>query len=415
MVILILITIFPNLSWSRDCKSLLFPNLNPLGETGLYYGTELRGSYYFVKEQEEQDNIFLPSLSLGLQYEAPKNIFLQFQVLARRKDKVHDKSCENEWLTEIFDFETGHGSRNRYGYNNQECSSEGLNLNIRQAWAEIPFDPLIIRSGRMNLAFGNQLVLDNWFDSVELNLSLKKLDVSLFGGILAKDVARGVSSCQHCIVYENRLCWTNICKSDWGDHKLLGATLSYKLLKEHHQSLLIMKQETPYESMDSDIASLYFNGKLISNFKYFGELGYQKYKTSESTIGFSGIIRGYFKKENVGLFQVGLGYLYENKPFDPVYGSLWLGERQRYMVTNGKVLSFETEFTPSFTKYLKFGTYYYLQLSRNDNSAVSNEIDLEALIKFSDKRRFWLVYSILNFQGELEKKQQVKLETRLIF
>jgi len=395
LIVIALLISFPMSVWSRDCKSLLFSNLNSLGDTGLYYGAELRSQYYLVDESDELDSIFIPSAAFGLQYEAPRDIFLQFEGLARWKDNVHD--CP--------------------------YSEDGAYFNVRQAWAEIPLDPLTIRFGRMNIAFGNQLVLDNWFDSAELFLSIKKFDVSLFGGVLAKDVARGTSSCQHEIVYENEMCWTKICKTDWGDHKLLGATLSYSFLKSHRQKLFLMRQDTPHKSRNSDIASLYLNGKLISNLNYFVEMAYQQHETPGSspadTIGFSGMVKGHFRSERAGLFQAGLGYLYgekdENKPFGPIYGSLWLGERQLYMATEDRVLYVETEFVPAFSEHLKLKTLYYLQFSREDGSLESDELDVGLSFKASDKRRFWIVYSLLNIQGDLERKQQIKLETRLIF
>jgi hypothetical protein len=439
---LILISLAISSGWSRDCESLLASNLTQIGDTGLEYGVELRASYYLVKYGDTLDKILLPSAAFMTQYQASNGWFFQFEGLLRYKDLIPSRECECEGNGHLaFEAPSVWFSRNRYasrtgvadgGDGNHmgsgcdgECkySQEGLYFNVRQAWAEIPVeDRLLLKAGRRNLAFGNALALDNWFDSVELEMDLGKLDLSLFGGVLAKDVARGTSSCQHEIVYENLLCWTKICQADYGEHQILGASISLNLLKDHKQNVLLMRQEAPGDDRDADIASVYMNGRLVSTLKYFVEGAYERYRTSTggvNTYGLSGILRGYVRNDKVGMLQFGLGYLYGSEsdglPFAPIYGSLWLGERQRYWVKNGNIGYLQTKFSPMNSKHLNLSASYFHQLSKEDSLSESDELDLGIDLKLTDSKKIGLVYSLTNLADSSERKSQIKLETRLVF
>jgi hypothetical protein len=275
-----------------------------------------------------------------------------------------------------------------------------------------------IRAGRQIFAFGNQLTIDNRFDMAELVFNSRSVDVSVFGGVLAHKTSREAFSCMREQVYERTTCWRKFCNSDWGDFGMAGATLSARLLEGHNQQFMAMWQNAKQSHRDATFFSLYLNGKLPFDIRYFEEAVYQKREESDQ-FGYSLILQRYFRNKHIANLQFNLGAVYgtanDNEKFSPLYGSQWLGERQRYAVQQGNVLFGEMKLFPKFIKASNVSAAYYLNYLKEESEPYSDELDIGIKTQLSDRQRFWLVYSLLNNVGDLERVHQIKLETRLIF
>jgi hypothetical protein len=189
---------------------------NRTGDRFFCHGHNSRGKYQHSRDGAK--DYFFPSMLTMAQFTPSENFFAQASGTISHKDKhgLHCQYADRGWL-----------------------------IKPRELWAEICLESFTVRFGRQILAFGNQLVLDNRFDSVELALDNEKLDVSLLGGVLAVDVVREGRSCLREAVYENRPCWKGFCNANWGDFWMAGATIAPRLSRQHRTQLLLLHQGTP--------------------------------------------------------------------------------------------------------------------------------------------------------------------------
>ena len=396
--LILIISVTANLSFAKECPSNLPANLNQLGEREFYYGIEFRLWAYYMDEhnyekgKRESDIDFPYSVVPMIQVFPTDNLTLQAAgLMAYRKDLQGD------------------------------YDDEGFILRLREAWAELYVGSAIIRTGRQLYTFGNQLVLDNRFDMAEVAFDTDKVGISFFGGALAYETSREAISCMRWREYYNSVCWKGFClDTEYSDHLLYGGIVEPKLSARHNQQLLILYQDAPNEdNYDAIIASLYLNGKLGKRFRYSIETAYQKRENTEQ-FGVMAFLHRFIRFDGaMPNIRLKLGYLYgsqnDDEKFAPLYESAWLGERQKYSTHQGNTRFWERKIHPKFSENVKFDLNYYLHSLHGKSEFYSDELDFGMQYQFSPKYRFWLMYSLLNNIGDLERVHQLKLETRLIF
>ncbi len=386
---------------AQDCPSLLPGNLRDIGDVGISWGVELRSFLYGVNKYDETSQSFqnkryaFGAADMLVQGEIGDNLFWLGEGVVRRWENRSDFSCQ-------FD-------------------EEGVYFTLKQAFLEWTPGDFLFRLGRQNLAYGNGLVLNHWFDGGELNWEFGKLKGSFFGGALAVDAAR---ACQKKEVIEHLACWKNLCSSDWGDLSAFGGTLSARWLGRQRASLLVMRQLAPNAgglSRSATFASLYINGSLGRGVSYFGELAMQRpdeiSTVMDNAIGASFLIQKLWKTKLGGLqsrwgLQYGSGH--DKAVFSPIFERSRWGERMRYNAYHGLILGLKHKWNPAFSSHLQGQVDYFRRLDRHSLDSISDELDVGLMVKITEGRRFWLVYSVLNLGEELARTQQIKFETRIV-
>jgi len=392
--------------WSMDvsaqnCPSLLPSNLRDIGETGISWGIELRTFLYGVNKYDEvsqslqnKDYIF-GAADMLVQGEIGDNLFWIGEGIIRHWENRSNLSCQ--------------------------FADEGVYISLKQAFLEWTPTNFLLRVGRQNLAYGNGLVLNHWFDGFELNWEYSKLKGSFFGGALAVDVAR---ACQKKEVVEHLSCWKNLCSSKWGDLSAFGGVLSTRWIGRQRASIMVMHQITSNPgglNKSASFASLYLHGSLMNVFSYFGELAFQRpveiNTIMDNVWGGSLLIQKLWRTKWGGL-ENSWGVLYgsglEKAVFSPLFERVRWGERMHYNAHHGLIIGLKHKWNPSFSNRLQVLLDYFRRLDRNTIVSISDELDFGLMVKMNESKRFWLVYSVLNLTADLARTQQIKFEARIV-
>jgi len=365
------------------------------------WGLELRGWYYNVdknisgSDSRTTSNYFFGAADFLIEGSIGDNIYWTAEGVLRHRTDNDELKCQ--------------------------FAKKGIYANLKQAFIEYEKNRILVRLGRQNLTFGNGMVLNHWFDAVELDWKSGRTTIGLFGGIFAVDAAR---SCQREVVFEHRACWKNFCSSEWGDQKAGGAFLSLKWQKRQHMSLMIMRQISPNSgglSRSALFTVLTMRGLLPGGISYNFEAAWQKADQisdiMDNTWGTS-----LWLQKSLGIkaekFHIRFGSLYgsgqDKSVFSPIFERIRWGERYHYSAHQELILGMKTKWIPSFTRYIEPKFDYFRNLDRNSFVYISDEIDAGLKIKLADSKQIWVVYSILNPGNDAARVNQFKIETRVV-
>lgn len=401
MLILTLSVIWSHDVSSQDCPSLLPGNLHAAGEGGLSWGIELRSFLYGVRRYDQETQKLqnkgyaFVAADIITQGEFGDHLFWLGEGVVRHWRNSEDFFC-------------------RFG-------EEGVYFTLKQAFVEWTPGDFLVRIGRQNFAYGNGLVLNHWFDGFELNWKTGKFQGSFFGGILAVDAAR---ACQRKAVVEHLSCWKNFCSSNWGEQTAFGGFLSARWFGRQRVSMMIMRQndENPGGLSRSAVyAGLFLRGSLIKGFGYFGEIAMQRpdeiSTIMDNTWGLSFLIQKLWKTKWGGV-QSRWGILYgsgkKNAVFSPLFERIRWGERMHFNAHHGLIVGLKHQWIPRFTRRFEGQLDYFKRFDRNSLDPISDELDAGLMLKMTENKRFWLVYSVLNLSNRIAMTHQFKFEMRFI-
>jgi hypothetical protein len=183
--------------------------------------------------------------------------------------------------------------------------------------------------------------------------------------------------------------------------------------------LLVLRSTSDYPELDSLIVDGFLNGKLPLDLTYFLEVAGQKYDELERWYwGAAPILARNLEAGEWMKNFLRVGFLYgsrdEEGRFAPLFESLWVGERYRYSVYNGKVAFFEDEFSFSRPAWLSYLVRLASVRDYDSNASRSDEVDAGLTIKPDERYRVFFTYSVLNLTGDLDRVEQVKVATRVI-
>lgn len=354
------------LGFSKDCPSRLFANLNQIGDSDFYAGLELRAFYYNYNDV----NYYFGSLSLGFTYETD-NTSIQFE--GNLKEKKYTPCNE---FPEISKFQIR-----------------------RLSWEQYLSDNLSFNIGRQLMTIGKGLILDDFFDGMSVKLGDRN-SLSIGAGIYSIYVARETMGCQKCFFYNYRPCWKNLHNTEYGD--ILMGFVNYDFrIKKNSFSITLLREQHKDNSMRSTFLSFYSRINLPLKLKLFSEFALQFYDYSkEFAYGANLTLQRGFNLNGIAKVLLKTDFLYgsenENVMFTPIFGSVYIGERQHFSVRQGSTYKFECKITPNFFKRVNLKLDYILNTLNYYFEPVSDELDLRFEINFDKHEKYKLitVYSI---------------------
>jgi len=295
------------------------------------------------------------------------------------------------------------------------CSAD-FRVDLRQLWLTYESDAVSFHVGRDLLAFGNSMILDNFFDQVSMQFDAGAVSFRAGGGALANDVAREAVSCQRGGVYEYYPYWKQTLDAAWDDHLFGFVETNFALRPKQYQQILLLYTDSAVDpAQDAWIGDLFLNGTLPGGVKYFMEGALQYYSTSANVYGGASFIASKSMAFAGTKQQFQFGALVAQRDtaqrFAPIYESLWLGERYRYSVYEGDLLYLKNTVNFDNLKPISLVTQYTQKIS----GARSDELDVGLQLSFTEKYRFFLTYSALNLTGDYEMTHQFQFHTRLLF
>ncbi len=224
-------------------------------------------------------------------------------------------------------------------------SSRGTKIRFREAYIDMDYHGISARVGRQNLVVGTQMIVDDRFDAIWVGYK----GFEIFGGSLASDVARGASFCPDELIRAYTYCYKMTCGTGWEDNIILGFGKSF--IFRHGKgfpvnlSLYGIKQlNTSNPVYDGNILDVYLNaGKSL---KLNGEIAYHM----ERNLVYLHLFlqkRVILPEGFVGQIWVGamgnnldadsLQLLGPGTDLNPLFGSIWLGERYRFEAGSGRI------------------------------------------------------------------------------
>ena len=385
----------PGVAFAKDCPSNLSTELHTAGNAS--FGAEIRFWYYYVnqydyEDQQRLEDSYVYASARGLaEYQFSENLYGGFEALIRNTEYDDD------------DFEC------------EDCA-DGIRVNVRELWLDYAPGSLALHAGRDVLAFGNGMVIDNFFDQATAQFDFGSASVLIGGGVLANDVAREATSCQRGAVYEYYPYWKQILASDWGDYRMGFVETGFSLIPKHHQQLMLLYTDSAIDNeQDSLTADMYLNGNLGAGFKYFTEAALQYYTESQDVYGGASLLVSKNFPFAATQQQIQAGLLLAQRDdaqrFAPIYESLWIGERYRYSLYEGNI--FYLKETVNFDKLKPVSVT--TQYSRKFSGDASDELDVGLELDVTQKYRFFFIYSALNLASDYEMTHQFQFQTRLVF
>jgi len=357
------------LSAAKNCPSRLSSFLHPVGDAPFFWAVELRGFDHLV------DGLNYTYFGIGgwLRFEASENLSLDLEAVYRPK---------------------------RYGDCREAEDLSPFQLRTFSLNASLEGPAVDIRLGRQEIIRGSGLVLNDFFDAVSTEASLFGVDVSAGAGILALPAAKESLYCQKCFFYEYRSGWKGLCRSEYGDYGMAYIDLTGSPGKRHRLGLLYMKTWAVEPGFSSHTLSVHGNWRLPGRVNLFTELATQRPENHTGWVSGWHVeaIRS-FRIKRAGSLTLRAGSLFGQARgrllFTPVFGNLYLGDRQHYSVRQGHILSFRARFTPVFFKAISLDAAYFSNPAHGLADPVTDEFDLgmEARLPRSEKFRIRFVYS----------------------
>ncbi len=359
---ILLIFVFNNFIISKDCPSRLYNNLHQFAKSNLYYGLELKANYYNV----DGDNYNFLGSSFVLTYEGDKTIYNFEMRFEPKKYARHKEGTERS----PFKFRM---------------------INIDHSFSR----KFSIIAGRQEISYGNGLVLDDFFDGLSVYLGKKKR-ISAGLGIYSIYSAKEALECQKGFFNNYTNSWKNLNNSDWGDIKMGYLKYSFRI-KKNDIGFLLLRMQSNDPNFSSSILSFSSKLKLFSKWKLNSEVALQYFDESKLAYGVSSELYKSFRFKSIGNILTKIRYLYGSSTdamFTPLFGNLYIGDRQHYSARQGSIIGGELKYTPAFFKKgtLKLG--YFRNLRKLES--ISDEFDLgfELNLTKSKKIRLLTTYSI---------------------
>jgi len=372
---------------AKDCPSRLYSNLHSLGSSPLYWAFELRGFNYIV----DGTNYFYQGLGGLLHFEPSENFFIDIEGVYRPK-KYRD--CTQADELSAFQLKT---------------------LSLNYFWKGPGIELML---GRQQLLEGSGLVLNDFFDAMTIDFTVGNFDISLGAGILALQVAMESLYCQKCFFYEYKSGWKGFCNSEYGDYKTAFINIARRFGTGNNLALLYLKTLAKDESFSSDTFSLNSKVRLPIKLNLVTELVLQRLSQSGNwTHGLYLEIYKSWRFRKAGNLTLKLQNLYgssnDNILFTPVFGNVYLGDRQHYSIRQGNILGVKAKFTPAYLKAVSINAAYYVSSKAYFSEFLTDEINLGLELRLfrSEKIRFKTVYSrAMTPEGPVN---QFRLDTRI--
>jgi hypothetical protein len=377
------------LTAAKNCPSRLLSHLHPLGGSPFSWALELRGFDHLV----EGENFVYYGLGGMLRFEPGENLSLDLEAVYRPK-RYGD--CAPAKGLSPFQLKT-------------------LSLNLYLEGPDVE-----IRAGRQEVLLGSGLVLNDFFDAVSLEAGLSGLTLRAGAGVLALQAAKEALYCQKCFFYEFRSSWKGFCRSNYGDHGMAYFDLTGSLGKNRRAGLLYLRTWAPPSGFSSHTLSLHGNLRLPGRVNLFTEAAIQKldevpgwahgwFLEAVRNFNFRGL--GTLTLRAAGLFGSADG----TSLFTPLYGNLFMGDRQHYSVRQGRILGFRVRFLPEFLKSISLETAYFFNPARGFGDPLTDEFDLGLDIRLfkSENLRIFTVWS--RSMTPVGRIGQLRMETRVNF
>lgn len=342
---------------AKDCPSPLYANLRDIADSGFSWGLEGRGFFYHANGQD----FFFGGASLVMLFdkEAASG---EIEMVYKPKPDV---PCGDEGDISPFQIRRLNGE---------------FRLSSRMA----------VRVGRQAMAAGTGMLLDDFFDGAVLSLG-RKQHLRIGGGVYARTVAREALGCQKCNFYTYKSCWKDLWNQEWGDTGMAFLAWEFPLGRQRLELTVIRGLSTDPRFRNTS-AGLSGHLRMGPRWRMLVETGIQYSDGGGFSVAAAAELFRNWRISGLGNLTLRIRLLTAPDPVEsrilPLFGNLYLGDRQHYSLRQGTILGVGFSWIPRFYSRSRLEAEYFMQM---DTEAPTDELDLRLRVDLLARGRLrWL-------------------------
>lgn len=351
----ILLIICSSVFATCQCFSELLGNLRTI-KNNFAWGVELANSYYFVTSDAAK-HYYFPKINSAITYNTPFNASFLLNLIVKYRPP-----------------------------NSINCPLQVARTKIVwgfwQGFADFLTEKWQVKLGRQQYKNGLGYIFDIRMDGIMINRIWDKYIGKIFFGTVANDIGQNGFFCQKEVLLENRLCFRQLCKANYGENSLF--TISFDTRRFQ---FTFARQFARLKTFNEYIIMALVNLRILKNLSLISELT-PRYELENSRIYYTTI--SYLDYRH-NLIRTKLGSLVSNK--EVLLGMAGLGERMRYGPLDRKVSFIQTTIFPA--QPINFQINYYQRFNReylNQN----NELDLGVIIRQFSRTQIFLFGTVVD-------------------